>query len=108
MNAAAKTQATPATTAFAIFVVAHESPYGTKMPCVDVRLTSSHKRGDWRLLNAKLHEIAAKVEAMTPATESWVVGLDKGDSFGRVFLEMSEGDDEEAARAMTILRKAVQ
>ena len=61
-----------------------------------------------RELAATLFDLAARIERSTPASERWVVEVQRrGDTIGRVVLEMVEGDEREVEAAMTVLRAMV-
>jgi hypothetical protein len=79
------------------------SRYGTPRPQVEVRAPkgTSHRR-----LRAALFALAAELELATPAGERWIVQVDPfADDVGWVYLELMDGDDAEAARAMQLLRR---
>ena len=79
------------------------SRYGsTPEPQIEVRMP---KGTHFRRLHAALHRLAAEVELATPAREAWVVQTDPtSDERGRVYLELANGDEAEAARALALLR----
>ncbi len=61
-----------------------------------------------RELAAALYDLAARIERATPANERWVVEVERrGDTVGRVVLEMIEGDEREVVVAMEVLRTVV-
>jgi hypothetical protein len=79
--------------------------YGTPQPTIEVRLprTAHHRE-----LAATLYDLAARIERATPASERWVVTVERrGDTIGRVVLEMVEGDEREVGAGMAMLRKMV-
>jgi hypothetical protein len=81
------------------------STYGTPQPTLEVSLprTAHHRE-----LAATLYDLAARIERATPASERWVVEVQRrGDTIGRVVLEMVEGDEREVRAAMGVLRKVV-
>ncbi len=78
------------------------SRYGTPEPQIEVRLP---KGTSFRRLHAALHRLAAEIELATPVRESWVVQTDAtSDERGRVYLELANGDEAEAARGVALLR----
>jgi hypothetical protein len=55
-------------------------------------------------MKATLHRFAAEVELATPAGERWLVHIEHAyDDRGRVYVELAEGTDEEADRALGVL-----
>ncbi len=81
------------------------STYGTPQPTLEVRLprTAHHRE-----LAATLHDLAARIERATPAREGWMVAVERrGDTVGRVVLEMIDGDEREAGAGMAVLRTMV-
>lgn len=79
--------------------------YGTPQPTLEVRLpcTAHHRE-----LAATLYDLAARIERATPSSERWVVEVQRrGDTIGRVVLEMVEGDEREVGAGMGVLRKMV-
>jgi len=77
------------------------SRYGTPEPQIEVRMP---KGTSFRRLHAALHRLAAEIELATPARESWVVQTDAtSDERGRVYLELANGDEAEAARGVALL-----
>ena len=76
--------------------------YGTPQPALEVRLprTAHHRE-----LAATLYYLAARIERATLAREGWVVVVERrGDTIGRVVLEMIDGDEREVGAAMGVLR----
>ena len=79
------------------------SRYGTPEPQVEVRLP---KGTSFRRLQAALHRLAAEIELATPARESWVVQTEAtSDERGRVYLELADGNEPEAARGLALLQR---
>lgn len=81
------------------------STYGTPQPTLEVSLprTAHHRE-----LAATLYDLAARIERATPASERWVVEVQRrGDTIGRVVLEMVEGDEREVAAGMGVLRNVL-
>lgn len=103
MNA---TQATPAeNSAPVVSVELAESIFQTPTPTIRV----SYPRGSLRRkTHAALLRLAAEVELSTPVTEGWVVDVHHdGDLCGRVVVELMYGGQDEARRAMSVLRGVV-
>ena len=78
------------------------STYGTPQPTLEVSLprTAHHRE-----LAATLYDLAARIERATPEREGWVVVVQRrGDTAGRVVLEMIDGDKREVDAAMGVLR----
>ena len=79
------------------------SRYGTPEPQIEVRMP---KGTHFRKLRAALHMLAAEAELATPAGESWVVQTDAtSDERGRIYLELADGNEQEAARGLELLRR---
>jgi len=79
------------------------SRYGTPEPQIEVR---TPKGTHFRKLRAALHMLAAEVELATPAGESWVVQTHAtSDERGRIYLELADGNEQEAARGLELLRR---
>ncbi|NOU32103.1 MAG: hypothetical protein HOO96_29720 [Polyangiaceae bacterium] len=79
------------------------SRYGTPEPQIEVR---TPKGTHFRKLHAALHMLAAEAELATPAGESWVVQTDAtSDQRGRIYLELADGNEQEAARGLELLRR---
>lgn len=79
--------------------------YGTPQPTLEVRLprTVHHRE-----LAATLYDLAARIERATPASERRAVTVERrGDTIGRVALEMAEGDEREVGAGMRVLRAVV-
>lgn len=105
MNA---TQATPAeNSAPVVSVELAESIFQTPTPTI--RLSYPLARGsNHRKTRAALRRLAAEVDLATPATEGWVVDVHHdGDLCGRVVVELMHGGQDEARRAMSVLRGVV-
>jgi hypothetical protein len=83
-------------------VEAATSRYGNPQP----QLTIEMPRGThYRRLSAALYRAAAAIEMATPDDERWVVGVEAtSDERGRIYLELSETTEDEAARALAVLR----
>lgn len=83
------------------------SDYGTRQPEVSIT-TAEH----WRRLHALQHRLAAEIEERSVG-HSWVVNCGgashagKGLSYVRLYIELAEDTDAEAAAAMRVLREAV-
>lgn len=59
-----------------------------------------------RLTNAVLHFLAARLEAVTPPRETWCICIDrKSDLAARLYIELGDGTEVEASRAMARLRQ---
>jgi len=72
-------------------------------PQIEVRMP---KGAYFRRLHAALHMLAAETELATPSGESWVVQTDaSSDERGRVYIELANGDEQEAKRALELLRQ---
>lgn len=84
------------------------SDFGTPRPRIELRLP---RETPWRHAKAELHQVAAALELATPAGELWSVHIvDSSDHHrpgGRVELELADGTDAEAARAMAMLERLV-
>ncbi len=79
--------------------------YGTAQPTIEVSLP---RTAQYRELAATLYDLAARIERATPAGEGWVVVVERrGDTSGRVVLEMIDGDEREVDAGMGVLRKVV-
>jgi len=79
------------------------SRYGTPEPQIEVR---TPKGTHFRKLRATLHMLAAEAELATPAGEGWVVQTDAtSDERGRIYLELADGNEQEAARGLELLRR---
>ena len=84
-----------------ITVTAAASRYGTPEPQIEVRMP---KGTHFRKLHAALHMLAAESELATPASEKWVVQTDAtSDLRGRIYLELLDGDEQEAKRGVEFL-----
>jgi hypothetical protein len=69
----------------------------------------SERTAHCRELAAILYDLAARIERATPEREGWVVVVQRrGDTAGRVMLEMIDGDEREFEAAMAVLRKMVR
>jgi hypothetical protein len=76
--------------------------YGTAQPTIEV---SVPRTAHYRELAATLYDLAARVERATPEREGWVVVVQRrGDTAGRVMLEMIDGDEREFEAAMGVLK----
>ena len=76
--------------------------YGTPEPQIEVRMP---KGTHFRKLRAALHMLAGESELATPASEGWVVQTDAtSDLRGRIYLELVDGNAEEAKRGVEFLR----
>jgi hypothetical protein len=76
--------------------------YGTPQPTIEVSLP---RTAHYRELAATLYDLAARIERATPANEGWVVEVQRrGDTSGRVVLEMVEGNEREVRVALAVLR----
>ena len=75
--------------------------YGTPQPTLEVRLprTAHHRE-----LAATLYDLAAGIERATPVGEGRVVVQRRGDTAGRVVLEMIDGDERKVGAGMGVLR----
>ncbi len=79
--------------------------YGTPQPALEVSLP---RTAHYRELAATLYDLAAHIERATPEREGWVVVVQRrGDTAGRVVLEMIDGDKREVEAAMAVLRTMV-
>ena len=79
--------------------------YGTAQPTIEVSLP---RTAHYRELAATLYDLAARVERATPDREGWVVVVQRrGDTAGRVVLEMIDGDKREVEAAIAVLRAVV-
>ena len=79
--------------------------YGTPQPALEVSLP---RTAHYRELAATLYDLAARIERGTPAREGWVVVVERrGDTIGRVVLEMVEGDEREVGAGMGVLTEVV-
>ncbi len=79
------------------------SRFGTPEPQIEVRMP---KGAHHRKVRAALYMLAAETELATPAGESWVVQTDAtSDERGRVYLELADGNEQEAARGLALLRR---
>ncbi len=89
-----------------VTIEAATSRYGNAQPQVTVQMP----RGThYRRLSAALYELAAKIERATPEYERWVLAVEAtSDERGRIYLELSDASEEEAARALEVLRKAAR
>lgn len=92
-----------------VVVTMELSEYGTRQPSLMVAMP---KGTYYRLLNAKLHELAAKVEvASHEARAQWCVQTKPNASYeerGRVYLELANDSTIEAKAGMAVLRSIVQ
>lgn len=80
-----------------------QSEWGTPEPQIELRVP---KGTHYRKLDAALHALAAELELATPASETWVVGIQAfNDDRGRVYLELVKGEAAEAQRGMEMLRR---
>ena len=84
------------------------SEFGSPRPRVEVRLP---RETAWRRAKAELHHVAAALELATPAGELWSVHIVESSDHhrpgGRIELELADGTDAEATRAMTVLERLV-
>jgi hypothetical protein len=79
--------------------------YGTPQPTIEVSLP---RTAHYRELAAALYDLAARIERATPANERWVVEVQRrGDTTGRVVLDLIDGDECEVSAAMGVLRAVV-
>lgn len=79
-----------------------KSYYGTPTPTYYLN-AEFLKRAGYRQRNAAVYSLASTIEELSPEDEEWVVGVHM--DRGCVYLELSEGTEEEAARGMDFLRK---
>ncbi len=77
-----------------------ESPYGNPRPQIDLRFSPGTTH---RQVRAATYTLAARAELATPGSESWVVETESGETQGRVWIELLDGDPNEVARAMKVL-----
>jgi hypothetical protein len=81
---------------------------GYPEPQIEVRVP---KGTHHRTLKAALYRLAADVEvatAATPAKEAWIVQVDAtSDERGRIYLELMDATEQEAKRALALLRSVV-
>jgi hypothetical protein len=82
-------------------IALESSRHGTATPTYYL-VRSWVKQATHRKISAALYDLAASLERATPAGEGWVVVIDRDRAC--VCLELSEGDEDEAARGMAILR----
>ncbi len=76
--------------------------YNTPQPTLEVSLP---RTAHYRELAATLYDLAARIERATPAREGWVVVVERrGDTIGRMVLEMIDGDEREVGAGMGVLR----
>ncbi len=79
--------------------------YGTPQPALEVSLP---RTAHYRELAATLYDLAAFIKRATPACEGWVVVVERrGDTVGRVVLEMVDRDEREVGAGMAVLRAVV-
>lgn len=82
--------------------------YGTPRPFVEIFLPPGTP---WRVGTATLYHVAACIEVRTPAHEVWLVTClasnDRKKPGGRVEIELGDGTELEAARAIAVLRLVV-
>lgn len=77
------------------------SSYETPQPQIEVRFPAGSYH---RVVKASLYRLAAEIETATAAREHWNVEIEVfGDTWGRVYLELSKGDAAEVERAMAFL-----
>ncbi len=82
-------------------VTLETSEYGCPQPTARLALP---RIAHYRLCRAALHRLAAEIELATPSVEGWIVQVSHdGDVTGRVYLELLNGDEAEAARGMAVL-----
>ncbi len=79
--------------------------YGRPQPRVEIRM---RRDATFHELRAVLHLIAAEIAMTTPPEERWRIRLSKyTEQRGRISIELSEGTEDEAKRAMEVLRRVV-
>ena len=79
------------------------SRYGHPLPTLYLRF---HPASNLRLRNATLHMLAARLEAVTPPKETWVVYIERrSDLAAAIHVELADATEDEAARAMERLRQ---
>ncbi len=78
------------------------SVFGTKRPRVTVRVPRQHNH---RIAVAIAHQLAARAEALTPASERWLVQVEfRAMREATIFLELADDTDREAEAGLAILR----
>lgn len=80
--------------------------YGIPQPSIRIDLGAG---ANFRLTHAALHLVAARAEILS-GRERWCVQTRPNDSFdhkGRVYLELGDGSDAEAARGMALLQQVL-
>jgi len=94
------------TTAVTVTACLARSRAGFPLPTLEVwPPPESH----FRVVSARMHELAAAIERATAPNEQWLVYLmrDSGGG-GRVIVELMDGSEEEAERAMATLREVLR
>ncbi len=82
------------------------SVYGTKRPRVTVRVPRDHPH---RTAVAIAHQLAARAEAMTPASERWLVQVEShAMREATVFLELVDDTGREAEAGLEMLQGCVR
>jgi hypothetical protein len=81
-----------------------ESDFGFPQPFVEVRAPAGMR---YRVLNATLHTIAARIELAMPARCPWAVSIQHGRSneCGYVVIELHDGTTDEAEAGLAILKE---
>jgi hypothetical protein len=81
------------------------SRFGSPLPQLVIQLPHG---STYRMLNAELHLLAAAIELVTPVDERWTLHIEAlYDARGSIYIQLFEGSEAEAARAMNVLKKAV-
>ena len=79
------------------------SRYGVAEPQIELR---APKGTPHRRLRAALFALAAEAELATPREEGWIVQVEPiADEVGRVYLELTNGDEAETNRGMALLQR---
>ncbi|MFI5298631.1 MAG: hypothetical protein ACHREM_11075 [Polyangiales bacterium] len=79
--------------------------YGRPQPRVEIQM---RRDATFHELRAVLHLIAAEIAMTTPPEERWRIRLAEcSDQRGQISIELSEGNEDEAKRAMEVLRRVV-
>jgi hypothetical protein len=83
-----------------------ETRYGAPRPTIELETAPGTH---WRVIHAAAHAVAARVQMSTPIEESWNVEIERrGDRWAEVYIELAYGQQEEADRAMALLRRVVE
>jgi hypothetical protein len=85
-----------------LIVEERSSEYGIPRPTITIVRDRKVAAPHYRIMNSQLHRLAAAIEEYTPAKRTWCVQVDVHRD--AVYLELGEGEADEVADGMRLLR----